>query len=183
MSNSLNRMPNWNFQLWLDQEFPISYEEVVDRRTSLTLFAHDLTYFMKIHGYTMDSRWNTGVFAVARWIYKIHCDTSTRCPKILHRNYEEDRDQYLDTVTDSALADFLRLWNHMPDFDYDTKNGRLLWDELQDMLWSYVDLEESTQGMQVVSWFDDSDSDSDGGNGKVDVYIQDSAAGWHSSRN
>ena len=71
----------------------------------------------------------------------------------------------------------------MPDFDYDTKNGRLLWDELQDMLWSYVDLEESTQGMQVVSWFDDSDSDSDGGNGKVDVYIQDSAAGWHSSRN
>ena len=71
----------------------------------------------------------------------------------------------------------------MADFDYNTKNGRILWDELQDMLWSYVDLEESTQGMQVVSWFDDSDSDSDGGNGKVDVYIQDSAAGWHSSRN
>jgi hypothetical protein len=93
----------------------------------------------------------------------------------------EDKDQYLDSITDELLEEFLSQWKHIPDFDVDTRLGRIVHDELQQFLWSYIDMDESPQGMNVISWLDGSDTESDGGSGKVDTYIQDVDAGWHKS--
>jgi hypothetical protein len=174
-------MSNSNFQLWLSQRCAVSYSEVSDRRSYMPIFAEQLENLLRIHGYTMDHRWKMGALAVARWIYKIHCDTKTRCPKIVHRNYSEDKDQYLDTVTDEVLQEFLRRWQHIPDFDVDTKLGRIVWDELQSFLWAYIDIDESPQGMKMMAWLDASDTESDGGTTKVDSYLQDIDAGFHKS--
>lgn len=173
-------MSTRNYQLWLDQRFPVSYEDVLSRRTYIPVFAEGITLLLKAHGYIMDSRWG-GASAVARWIYRIHCNNACRYPLVLHRNMAEDKDQYRDTITDELLSEFLAEWKHIPDFDNDTRLGRIVNDELQDFLWSYIDIDESAQGMNVVSWFDVSDTESDGGSGKVDVYIQDIDAGWHKS--
>jgi hypothetical protein len=171
-----------NFQNWLNQQFPLSYEVTCDRRSYLPRFAEDLESLLRSHGYIMDYRWKTGALAVARWIYKIQCDTTTRYPKILHRNLSEDKEQYLHVVTDEILRDFLDLWKHVPDFDQDTKYGRILYDEMQDFLWAYIDVEESPQGIKTMEWLEDSDADSDDcGDGKVDSYLQDIDAGWHKS--
>lgn len=168
-----------NLQLWLDQQFPVSYEDVLPRRTYIPVFAERLTALLKGRGYVMDSRW--GAAAVSRWIYRIHCDTMVRIPILLHRNMPEDKDQYLDTITDELLDGFLAEWKHIPDFDRDTRLGRIFRDELQLFLWAYIDIDESPQGMTVISWLDGSDTESDGGSGKVDAYIQDVDAGWHKS--
>lgn len=172
-----------NFQLWLDQRFPVSYEDVLARRAYIPVFAERLSLLLKGRGYVMDSRWASaaGAAAVARWIYRIHCGNACRYPVVLHRNMPEDKDQYRDTITDELLGDFLAEWKHIPDFDRDSRLGRIVHDELQQFLWAYIDIDESAQGMNVISWLDGSDTESDGGSGKVDVYIQDADAGWHKS--
>jgi hypothetical protein len=172
-------MSSRNVQLWLDQRFPVSYEDVLARRTYIPVFAQQLSLLLKGRGYVMDSRW--GGAAVARWIYRIHCANAYRYPALLHRNMPEDKDQYLDTITDELLDEFLAEWKHIPDFNGETRLGRIVRDELQQFLWAYIDIDESAQGMIVISWLDGSDTESDGGSGKVDVYIQDVDAGWHKS--
>jgi hypothetical protein len=174
-------MSKSNFQRWLAQEFPVSYSEVLNRRSYIPLFAAEIQELLRRYGYVMDYRWKSGAFAIARWIYKIHCDIRTRYPKIEHRNYVEDNDEYLDTVTDEVLQDFLSHWNHIPDFDVDTKYGRILRNELQNVLWAYIDIDESPQGVKIMGWLDGSDTESDGGMAKVDSYLQDVDAGWHKS--
>jgi len=173
-------MSSRNFHLWLAQTFPVSYSDILDRKAYLPVFANDLTELLKGRGYTMDSRWNA--LAVARWIYKIHCDNAVRSPPVLHRNMPEDNDEYLDTITDELLLKFLEAWKHIPDFNSDTRLGRMLHDELQAFLWAYIDLDNSIRGDAVAHWIEGSDTESDNGSGgKVDIYIQDVDAGWHKS--
>jgi hypothetical protein len=169
-----------NFQLWLSQQFPVSYSDTLERRAYLPVFADALTELLKGRGYVMDSRWNS--LAVARWIYKIHCDNLIRSPVVIHRNMTEDKDEYADTISDELLREFLERWKHIPDFNSDTRLGRTLYDELQNFLWSYIDLDESPKGDEVAYWMEGSDTESDNGSGwKVDAYIQDVDAGWHKS--
>lgn len=169
-----------NFQLWLNQLFPVSYSDILDRRGYLPVFTDALTSLLKGHGYRMDYRWNS--LAVARWIYKIHCDNAVRSPTVIHRNMPEDNYEYLDTITDELLRDFLESWKHIPDFNSDTRLGRTVHDELQRFLWAYISLDESPRGEAVAHWMEGSDTESDNGSGgKVDVYIQDVDAGWHKS--
>jgi len=169
-----------NFRLWLAQKFPVSYSDILDRRSYLPVFYDSLTTLLKGCGYFMDSRWNART--VSHWIYKIHCDNPIRCPAINHRNMIEDKDEYFDTVTDELLREFLEKWKHIPDFNSDTRLGRLLYDELQMFLWNYIDLDNSPRGAAVAYWMEGSDTESDNGSGgKVDVYIQDLDAGWHKS--
>jgi len=169
-----------NFQLWLSQQFSVSYSDTLERRAYLPVFADALTGLLKGRGYIMDYRW--GSLAVARWIYKIHCDNALRSPVILHRNMGEDKDEYHDTITDELLREFLEGWKHIPDFNSDTRLGRTLYNELQRFLWTYIDIDESPRGDAVAHWMEGSDTESDNGSGgKVDVYIQDVDAGWHKS--
>jgi len=169
-----------NFQLWLAQQFPVSYSDTLERKVYLPVFADALTALLHGRGYRMDSRWNP--LAVARWIYKIHCDNALRSPVILHRNMAEDKDEYLDTITDELLREFLESWKHIPDFNSDTRLGRTLCNELQTFLWTYIDVDDSPRGEAVAHWMEGSDTESDNGSGgKVDVYIQDVDAGWHKS--
>jgi len=172
-------MSTWNFRLWLEQTAVLAYDEEADRRSYLPIFAENLTELLRKFGYVLDHRWNTGSLAVARWIYKIHCDNTKRCPRIIHRNYSEDRDQFNDTITEELLEQFISPWTHIPDFNYDTKNGKILLDELQNFIWAYIDLDESPQGRMVAHWLEGSDTESDDGTVKVDTYLQDLAAGWH----
>jgi hypothetical protein len=169
-----------NFQLWLAQKFPVSYSDTLERGEYLPVFADALTRLVTSRGYVMDSRWNS--LAVARWIYKIHCDNAVRYPTILHRNMYEDKDEYNDTISDELLREFLEVWKHIPDFNSDTRLGRVVHDELQRFLWAYINLDESPRGEAVAHWIEGSDTESDNGSGgKVDVYIQDADAGWHKS--
>jgi len=165
-----------NLQLWLDQTFPVSYDEDATRATYLPIFAANLSELLRVHGYVLDHRWSG--MAVVRWMYKIHCNTGKRYPAIHHRNLQEDKNQFYDVVTDELIYSFLSEWKHIPDFMLDSKNGRVVWDELKDLLWAHVDLDESPQGKLVSSWFESSDTESDGG-GKADVYLNDAAAGFH----
>jgi len=96
---------------------------------------------------------------------------------IKHRNLREDKNQFQDIITDDLITSFMARWKHIPDFNNDTKYGRLVWEELKDLLWAYVDLDESPQGRLVSSWFEASDSESE--DVKGDNYLHDAAAGFH----
>jgi len=175
-------MRNWNYQSWLDQILPVSYEENLSRSLYIPLFTEQLRSYMKAHGYVMDPRWSSAT--VAHWMYSLHCSYDI-CkvhpyPDVLHRSWPEDKDQFRDTINEESLAGLVQTWSHIADFDRDTAVGRAVWDELQNFLWIYIDLEASPQGMMVADWLEGSDTESDGGK-KVDIYLQDVAAGYHGS--
>lgn len=173
-------MTNWNFQSWLDQILPISYEENSNRRYYIPIFTDELTAFMKRNGYVLDPRWNRNM--VANWMYTLNCYYDIQkvqsYPDILHRSWPEDKDEFRDTINDACIDGFLQRWSYIADFNRDTFLGRAIRDELQNLLWVYIDLEASPRGRMVSNWLEGSDDESDTGK-KVDVYIQELASGSH----
>lgn len=173
-------MPNWNYESWLDQILPVSYEENLSRRYYISAFTDELRSFMKWHGYVLDARWTSGT--VAHWMYTLDCSYDILnvhpYPEILHRSWPEDKEEFRDTINDTHVDEFFQRWSHIADFDKDTFLGRAVRDEMQNFLWVYIDLEQSPRGISVSNWLEGSDDESDGGK-KVDIYLQDVAAGYH----
>jgi len=177
-----------DFRIWLNQTIWVSNTEKAKRHTYIPAFAEHITEYMKKYGYTMDRRWRKGEMAIARWLYSIHVihhqrfvsDKKLTYPVIVHRNWIEDYDQFYHIIGFNEIQECMKVWRFNEDLDIDTSLGNATLMEFQQFIWCYIDLERSKQGMIILDYLDDTDSDSDSVSYKrPDKYIQDASEGYH----
>jgi len=179
-----------NFDLWLNQ--PVNShmdDEPFVRRDYIPDFADSLTDFIKSKGYRFDTRWKLGHLVVAKWLYTIHIrhatldTTSFPYQEIHHRNTIEDIEHYNNIISDEELHSFLKAWGHtIDDLCIDTFIGVKIAEELKNLIWIYINLDISPQGIAVAEWLFQEDSDSEGEivhKKFTDQYHQDMADGYH----
>jgi hypothetical protein len=187
-----------DFQVWLDAPIWISDNEKGTRREYIPLLADALTAWMKKIGYTMDGRWGKGHRALAKWLYAIHVVEIGRCdfnaplayPEIIHRNWQEDYDEFNLYLDYDSVSEFLEPWATIEDLNPDFRWGSRVCEELQKLLWHYVDLDVSKNGIKLAEKLQESDSDSDSGGSRRggrrkkvdDVYLQEAREGLHGGR-
>jgi hypothetical protein len=186
-----------DFQTWLDTPIWVSDNEKGTRREYIPVFADALTDWIKKIGYTMDGRWGKGHRVVAKWLYAIHVVEIARCdyntplayPEIIHRNWEEDHDEFSLHINYDIVDSFLEEWATIEDFDYETRWGSRVYEELETLLWHYIDIDASRIGIRLAEKLIGSDSDSDSGSGRGgrrkkidDVYLQEARDGLHGGR-
>jgi len=192
--------PSSNFNLWLSQPVWVNSLVTIPRRAMIPVFAEELMQFLRKKGYVMSHEWRAGHMVVARWLYIIqkdelvrkHYDNKVAYPTPFHRNWPEDYDEFQYILDTETLRGFTDSWTHCEDFDPETRIGQRVINELQHLIYPYLDLDASRNGMRVASALADSDSDSDGGarrskarmrgsgsGSKVDNYIADAQEGYH----
>jgi hypothetical protein len=183
-----------DFQVWLDTPIWVSDNTRGTRREYIPALADSLTAWMKTIGYKMDGRWAKGHRILAKWLYAIHILEIARCdmnaplayPEIIHRNWPEDKDEFHLYIDFHSISDFLEPWKTIEDLDYDVSWGRRVYEELETLLWHYVDLDASKIGIKLAEKLLESDSDSDSGGGRRrkidDVYLQEAREGLHGGR-
>jgi len=184
-----------DFQLWLNQPVWINNTKC-KRREYIPYFADELTAFMKRVGYVMDPSWRSGHRIVARWMYTIHRDESRAqynkdisYPSPLHRDWQEDYDEFQHIMDNSIISDFMEKWKLYEDFDPETRLGQRMY-EFQYLVYPYLDLENSKNGRRIAHLLEDTDSDNDsvksgrkGGMPRgLDIYIAEAQEGLHGGR-
>ena len=178
-----------DFQAWLSQTVWADCERI-QRRSALPVLADSITTFMKNMGYNMDSRWKSDKgLCLARWIYRLQVQEDMRLdyrgdiymPEIIHRNTMEDFDHFHHIVSCDVVRDFMSQWESLEDTSPNSRSGERIWNELQDFLYRYVELESSKQGKVIARFWEDSnsDSDSDTNEKKRDIYLRDATKGYH----
>ena len=187
-----------DFQLWLDVPIWVSDNEKGTRREYIPELADALTDWMKMIGYKMDGRWGKGHRVVAKWLYAIHVveiarrDTSgsLEYPEIIHRDWQEDYDEFTLNINYDIVHSFLEKWDTIEDFDIETRWGSRVYEELENLLWHYIDLDTSRIGIKLAEKLIVSDSDSDSGGSRSgrrrrkmdDIYVQEAREGLHGGR-
>jgi hypothetical protein len=187
-----------DFQTWLDIPIWVSGNDKGTRREYIPVFADALTDWMKLIGYKMDGRWGKGHRVVAKWLYAIHVLEIARCnfsaplayPEIIHRNWEEDYDEFSLRINYHSVDSFLEKWVTIEDFDNETRWGARVYEELETLLWHHIDLDASRIGIRLAEKLMVSDSDSESGGSRRggrsrkidDVYIQEAREGLHGGR-
>ena len=180
-----------SFERWLKQ--PVWVADNKEKRISvLRDFHNPLTKFMKKNGYIMDSRWNSNkTNYLMNWMYRIWLEENVRSnfnkqvyvPPPMHRDTEEDYDYFNCKIDIDMIEGFMKEWSFAEDFDSDS--SRLAYRmqyELQDFLYSFIDLERSKHGRTIARIWEDSGSDSDDNWNPRDVYLRDASDGFHGGR-
>jgi hypothetical protein len=152
-------------------------------------FAESIRCWMNTLGYTMESRLNK---ELSFWLYRLYVQEIARknhkeavyIPEPLHRNTQEDYDHYNNVITIHDVDNFMKEWSHAEDMDEDSIIGNRVLYELQDFLYSVIDLETSKQGRLIASLWENSEtnSDSEYEYKKTDVYIEEAKKGIHGGR-
>jgi hypothetical protein len=183
-----------DFQVWLDEMVWVCDNEKGTRREYIPHLADAITDWMRSIGYTMDSRWGKGHRIVAKWLYTIQVLEIARrdygaplaYPEIIHRDWAEDYDMFTLNIEYDTIEQFLGTWNTVEDLDPEMRWGQRAHDELQTLLWHYIDLDASKVGIKLAEKLITSDSDSDSGGGRArksdDVYLQEAREGMHGGR-
>lgn len=195
--SSYYHLSSYDFAIWLNQEIWINGAEKEPRKYCLYEFADALTKFMKSHGYRMDIRWGTGRTVITNWLYRLSVRVkvgeqrqlrpSVIAGEIHHRCLPEDFDRFHCVVGSIEIMNFMEAWSLIEDFDTSLPLGQAVQSELEILLWSYLDLDESEQGAIVLEMLEQESSDSEDHHARrgravaarVDEYIQDAAEGYH----
>lgn len=179
-----------SFERWLEQ--PVWVAEHLEKRSVVFRdFYLSLTRFMKKNGYIMDSRWsNTKMNYLMNWMYRIWLEEYVRSnfnkevyvPEPKHRDTEEDYDYFNCIIDSEKISEFMNEWSSVEDFDSSSRLGYRIQYELQEFLYSFIDLERSKHGHMVARIWEDSGSDSDDNWKSRDVYLRDASDGFHGGR-
>ena len=102
-------------------------------------------------------------------------------PPVIHRNTLEDYDHFYHVVSCETVHTFMDKWNNLEDTSPNTRAGQRIRNELQDFLYTFIELESSKQGKVIARFWEDSnsDSDSDSNEKKRDIYLRDATKGYH----
>jgi hypothetical protein len=165
-----------DYREWLHQKIWLNGNEEGYRKEYIPAFWQSLTNFMKKKGYMMDGRWLKGPTVVARWLYAIHVHEIARkvsyqplgYPEILHRDWPEDRDTFDFHIDIQAIEEFMEGWRNVEDMDIETRHGFRTQSELQTLLYTYVDIENSSQGRRLAFKLMSDEEESEGSH---DEYI------------
>jgi hypothetical protein len=182
-----------DFQLWLDQPVWMGQEKIL-RRDYIPSFAESVTFMMKNYGYKMCPEWRSGSRILAAWMYRIMCDelrdrkydAPLPYPQPYHRNWPEDLNEFHYIIDNALLNSFFQEWISCDDFDPNTRVGSRIRYELHQLLYVYIDMDASRNGIRIAEMLEDSDSDSDswhsGGGRREDVYLEEAREGFHGGR-
>lgn len=178
-----------DYILWKSQLVWANDIAKYERREFIREFAGSIRSWMSKLGYTMEDRLDK---ELSFWLYRLYVQEIARknhkeavyIPEPLHRNTQEDYDHYNDVITINDVDKFMKGWSHAEDMDEDSIIGNRILYELQDFLYSVIDLETSKQGRLIASLWEntDSNSDSDYEYKKTDVYIEEAKKGIHGGR-
>lgn len=208
MSSSPNRQvittaAERDFQLWLDQNIWITDDTKGMRRKYIPAFAEYLTRILKRLGFTMCPQWGKGHRIVARWMYiimrdEVHQPLNYTKPDIypqpFHRDWPEDLDEFHHVFTYDEVTKIFETCNSCEDFDIETRVGQRYLNELQYLLYPYIDMDISKAGIRVANALEESESDADtwksgrgrGGHGgsmrSKDVYLEEIHEGYHGGK-
>ena len=187
-----------DFQLWLDQLIWVSDDTKVLRREYIPIFAEHLTAYMKTLGYTMCPEWGKGHKVVARWMYIImrderaalNYDKMVIYPEPFHRNWPEDLDEFQHLFTHEATEKMLEAWKCCEDFDLATRVGQRYMNEIQQLLYPYLDMDASKTGIRIAITLEESESDAESwksGRARTqrrgrDVYLEEAQEGYHGGK-
>lgn len=185
------RINNSDFNLWLQQPIWIS-NTVRDRRRDILLEFNDcVTQLLKNKGYVMDERWNsTTSFPLLSWIYRIAVEETARynynnpvsIPPIIHRNTQEDYDYFYHIIDDDTIEKLMDEWSDVEDLNIDSRIGARVRTEIQEFLYTFVDLESSKQGKVIARFWENDGSDSDHELSSRDNYLKDAVEGFHGGK-
>lgn len=185
------RINNSDFNLWLQQPIWIS-NTVRDRRRDILLEFNDcVTQLLKNKGYVMDERWNsTTSFPLLSWIYRIAVEETARynynnpvsIPPIIHRNTQEDYDYFYHIIDDDTIEQLMDEWSDVEDLSIDSRIGARVRTEIQEFLYTFVDLESSKQGKVIARFWENDGSDSDHELSSRDNYLKDAIEGFHGGK-
>ena len=190
------RVSEEDFQTWLNVPIWINDNTKGTRREYIPDLADSLTGWMKRIGYTMDGRWAKGHRVLAKWLYAIHILEIARrdynaplaYPEIQHRDWQEDYDEFNVHIDYDIISEFLEPWSTVEDLSLEFRWGSRVYEELQTLLWHYIDLDASRNGIKLAEKLLESDSDSDSGHSRRghrrvdDVYLQEAREGLHGGR-
>ena len=158
------------------------------RRAFINDFAVSIRKWMKTLGYTMEHRLDT---ELSLWLYRLHVQEIARkkhgapvyIPEPDHRDTQDDYDQYNMVVDHEAVTQLMSEWSNVQDMDMNSIVGKRVWYELQDFLYSVIDLESSKQGRLIARLWDTSGSNSDDEfDYKKDIYVEEANKGLHGGR-
>jgi hypothetical protein len=156
-----------DYEDWLHQKIWLTGNEKGYRKEYIPSLYNSLTHLMKKKGYIMDGRWGRGPIIVARWLYAIHVHEVARkesgqplgYPEIWHRDWPEDRDVFDFEIDLEVLDEFMDSWKNVEDMDCETRGGFRIKVELPIFLYTYVDIDNSTQGHRLAQKLQPTDSD------------------------
>jgi len=161
---------------------------VFERRVFIHDFAVSIRKWMKTLGYTMEDSLDK---ELSLWLYRLHVQEIARkkhgapvfIPEPTHRDTQDDFDQYNMIVDHEAVSQLMNEWSNTQDMDVNSIIGKRVWYELQDFLYSVVDLDSSKQGRLIARLWDTSGSNSDDEfDYKKDVYVEEANKGLHGGR-
>ena len=139
----------------------------------------------------MDERWNsTTSFPLLSWIYRIAVEETARynynnpvsIPPIIHRNTQEDYDYFYHIIDDDTIEKLMDEWSDVEDLNIDSRIGARVRTEIQEFLYTFVDLESSKQGKVIARFWENDGSDSDHELSSRDNYLKDAVEGFHGGK-
>ena len=179
-----------NYTKWLNKMVYVSGYTKVPRYEYLRSFAKHITKWMKGLGYGMGDRWGDGVKVVVRWMFAIYEQEVIHknkygpllYPEIYHRNLPEDLDKFEMVVSNMEIENFLEKWEDIDDFSQSSPVGIRVRMEMQDFLYTYVNIESSKHGIAVTHLYESlamEEEMEDEYKSGVDTYLIDVQNGWH----
>jgi len=183
-----------DYNVWMSQ---LVWSKGIDqclRKDFICEFGYSIQVFMASFGYKMEERF---IKELSLWLYRIHIQEVARknhggsvyLPDILHRNTEDDYDQYIMIVSEQDVDDFIDRWCDTEDLLENTHVGNRVRYGLHEFLFHVVNLDTSNQGLFIANLWNASDSNSDSENNEtslksngVDHYIEDAKDGFHGGR-
>lgn len=175
------------WQEWLEEELQVGLEWVRRRKLIHQFVVHGLIPLLKEHGYTMhgsndqiQSYLASGLFANR---HKHLCDSDwSGIPFLNKAPFGEDLDHYNHVLDQRVWDQFWDGWSYWEDVSTETPRG---WDRRQDIqnfVWSQLNLEESPQTIVVTEhiWGDEEPSEENDyhhrrTDRKEDSYLRDAA--------
>ena len=188
------RINNSDFNLWLNQDIWSSNTIREKRKYILLEFNECVTKLLKNKGYSMDERWNsTTSIPLISWIYRIAVEETARynyntpvlIPRIIHRNTEEDYDYFYHIIDNDTIEGLMNEWSDVEDLSIDSRIGARIRVEIQEFLYTFIDLDSSKQGRVIARFWENDSSDSDHDDNKMvnrDNYLKDAVEGFHGGK-
>jgi len=177
-----------DYILWRSQPVLIGVT-ACERRAFIHEFSQSIRLWMKTLGYTMEYCLEK---ELSLWLYRLHVQEIARkkhgasvfIPEPNHRDTQDDYDQYNMVVDHDSVTQLMSEWTNVEEMNLENIIGKRVWYELQDFLYSMIDLESSKQGRLIARLWDNSGSNSDSefDYKKPDVYVEEANKGLHGGR-
>jgi hypothetical protein len=145
--------------IWLNEQVATTGEQTISRRKAVHTLARGLHEFMKGSGYRLLLGVNDLSSGIATVMYHNRAHRLTG-PYVFERQYgysDEHIQHYNHIVDRRAWEAFWDAWGFWDDVSLDSPLGYFRRLDIQEYVWTQIDLEASPQGRIVEAWLNTSE--------------------------